>query len=75
MIDCLIECVTEPCCRSINYRKHERNNETNCEMLHNVVNSTTTKEVLEKNNSYDYIYLINSKKVWQIVVDVVDMEC
>ena len=74
MIDCLIECVNEPCCRSINYKKHQRENETNCEMLHKLVDKTSSQEVLERNNSYDNIYLINPKKVWQIVVYTVYME-
>ena len=38
MIDCIIECATEPCCRSINYKTDTSfDNETNCEMLHNLV--------------------------------------
>ena len=61
-IDCVIKCVQEPCCRSINYKKTSQN-ETNCEMLHDVVYNTSEK-VLEKNRSHDYIYLTNPRKVW-----------
>ncbi|XP_028416458.1 uncharacterized protein LOC114540535 [Dendronephthya gigantea] len=63
MIDCLVKCVTEPCCRSINYKKHSKDNETNCEMLHSVVDEITSQEVLEKNASYDHIYLINTTTI------------
>ena len=59
--ECIIECVKEPCCRSINYRK-TLCNETNCEMLHNVVYNTSEK-LLEKNSSYDHVYLTNPHKV------------
>ena len=74
MIDCLIECLKEPCCRSINYKKHRGENETNCEMLHKLVDNPASQEVLEKNNSYDHIYLINPKKVWQTVINRVCMD-
>ena len=59
--ECIIECVKEPCCRSINYRK-TLCNETNCEMLHNVVYNTSEK-LLEKSSSYDHVYLTNPHKV------------
>ena len=61
-INCIIECVKEPCCRSINYKKTFQN-EPNCEMLHDVVYNTTEK-VLERNFSYDYVYLLDPQKVW-----------
>ena len=60
-MDCIIECVKEPCCRSINYR-NTLHNETNCEMLHNVVYNTS-EELLERNSSYDHVYLTNPHKV------------
>ena len=60
-IECVMECVTEPCCRSVNYRKTLKNS-SNCEMLHNVLCVKSEKE-LESNSSYDYVYLTNPKKV------------
>ncbi len=60
-MECMIECVNEPCCRSINYKKTYKN-EANCEMLHDVVYDTSEKD-LERNFSYDYIYLIEPQKV------------
>ena len=60
-MECMIECVNEPCCRSINYKKTYKN-EANCEMLHDVVYNTSEKD-LERNFSYDYIYLIEPQKV------------
>ena len=63
-IDCVIKCVQEPCCRSTNYKKTPQN-ETNCEMLHDVVYDTS-EEVLEKNCSCDYVFLTNPQKVWYV---------
>ena len=63
MIVCVIECAKEPCCRSINYKKtSSMHNETNCEMLHDVVNSTS-KKFLETNSSYDHVHILNPEKV------------
>ena len=62
-IDCIMECATEECCRSINYKKTvPLQNEPNCEMLHDVLYNTSEK-ILEKNSSYDYVYLVNPEKV------------
>ena len=62
-VECVIECVNEPCCRSINYKKNSHN-EANCEMLSDVVYNTSDPEkVLVKNCSYDYVYLTNPQKV------------
>ena len=55
-----MECAIDQCCRSLNYKKNSTlQNETNCEMLHNVV----SHNMLEKHSSFDYVYLINSEKV------------
>ncbi len=63
MIVCVIQCAKEPCCRSINYKKTlSSHNEPNCEMLHDVVNSTSQK-FLETNCSYDHVHLLNPNKV------------
>ena len=62
--DCVMECATEICCRSINFRKKiTSENQSNCEMLHNVVYNTS-EILLEKNSSYNYVYLVNPQKVW-----------
>ena len=62
-IDCVIECESVPCCRSVNY-KHTlpSENESNCEMLHNVVYNVSGK-LLQGNSQYDYSYLTNPIKV------------
>jgi hypothetical protein len=60
---CVMECVTEPCCRSINYKNTlNLQNEPNCEMLHNLVYDTS-QELLEANSSYNHVYLNNPPKV------------
>ncbi|XP_028408731.1 uncharacterized protein LOC114531297 [Dendronephthya gigantea] len=61
-VDCLMECATEPCCRSINHKRTSAfQNDTNCELLHDVV-FNTSKEQLLKDASYDYSYLVNPQK-------------
>ncbi|XP_028411143.1 microfibril-associated glycoprotein 4-like [Dendronephthya gigantea] len=57
-----MECATEICCRSINFKKKlTSKNDSNCEMLHNVVYNTSER-LLEKNSSYNYVYLVNPQK-------------
>ncbi|XP_028412080.1 uncharacterized protein LOC114534804 [Dendronephthya gigantea] len=61
-INCVVECVKEPCCRSINYNKtFDLNEEPNCEMLHNLVYNTSDK-ILQLNPSFGYIYLLQPEK-------------
>ena len=60
-IDCVMECVKHPCCRSLNYKKKSKD-EPNCEMLHNLMYNTSEK-LLQSNSSYDYVYLANPHKV------------
>ena len=58
-----MECATEACCRSINYKKTvSLKDEPNCEMLHDVLYNTSDK-MLENNSSYDHVYLVNPEKV------------
>ncbi|XP_028401514.1 uncharacterized protein LOC114524587 [Dendronephthya gigantea] len=66
MVFCLMECAKEPCCRSVNYKKTPNlQNELNCEMLHNVIYNISD-DVLEKNNSYDYAYLTEPQKDYNL---------
>ena len=61
--DCVMECVREPCCRSINYKRTANlKNESNCEMLHNLVYNTSQK-FLVANYTYNHVYLGNPRKV------------
>lgn len=63
-IDCILECSIEPCCRSVNYKADTTfKNETNCEMLHNLVNNNTHEKLLQRNTSYDHVSLLNPYKV------------
>ena len=63
-IDCVIECATDQCCRSVNYKQTSTlQNEANCEMLHGIVSRNSFDKMLEKNSSFDYVYLINPAKV------------
>ncbi|XP_028408476.1 uncharacterized protein LOC114531033 [Dendronephthya gigantea] len=60
-IQCLLSCVQEPCCRSVNYREILEQDETGlCEMLHDVIYNTSAE--LQKNFSYDHVYLTPQKE-------------
>ncbi|XP_028408358.1 uncharacterized protein LOC114530936 [Dendronephthya gigantea] len=55
-INCILSCVQEPCCRSLNYRERLPQGQTSlCEMLHDVIYNTSAE--LQKNRFYDYVYL------------------
>ena len=59
-----MDCAADQCCRSINYKKiSTSHNETNCEMLHDIVSHNMFDDMLEKNSSFDYVYLIKPEKV------------
>ena len=60
VVDCISECVNEPCCRSVNFKKACALH--NCEMLHNLAYNIS-EELLEKNASFDHIYITNPLKV------------
>ncbi|XP_028408473.1 uncharacterized protein LOC114531032 isoform X2 [Dendronephthya gigantea] len=60
-IQCVLSCVQEPCCRSVNYREILEQDETGlCEMLHDVIYNTSAE--LQKNCSYDHVYLLTPQK-------------
>ncbi|XP_028398842.1 sushi, von Willebrand factor type A, EGF and pentraxin domain-containing protein 1-like [Dendronephthya gigantea] len=55
-IQCILSCVKEQCCRSVNYGERLQHDQAcRCEMLHDVIGNTTAE--LESNSSYDYVYL------------------
>ena len=61
-INCVIECASQPCCRSINFKKEIiSQDEPNCEMLHKVVYKSRDK-LLKQNPSYKHVYLISPQK-------------
>ncbi|XP_028412003.1 EGF-like repeat and discoidin I-like domain-containing protein 3 [Dendronephthya gigantea] len=67
-VDCAGECLKEPCCRSINFKKEfisENSRNYTCEMLHNVI-TVPSKHLLEPNSSYDYIFFHNPRKKFNI---------
>ena len=66
--DCAIECVRDPCCRSVNYKTLiTAGNEENCEMLHNLVYNTSD-DLLKKNGTYNYIFLNSPMKVKTLIL-------
>ena len=64
-IDCIMECAIEPCCRSVNYKKSSNyENETNCEMLHDLSDThDTSTELMKQSSAYDHVYLLIPHKV------------
>ena len=62
-IECILLCVDEQCCRSINYKERfpPQRHHSLCEMLHDIVYDSSE---LEENCSYDYVYLTNPQKVY-----------
>ena len=72
-LKCVLECVKEPCCRSINYKKTVNLPiESNCEMLHNLVYNTSQK-FLETNCSYNHVYLNSPRKVKIVTTWIYDI--
>ncbi|XP_028411627.1 coagulation factor VIII-like [Dendronephthya gigantea] len=67
-VDCAGECLKEPCCRSINFKKEfisENSENYNCEMLHHVI-TDASNNLLEPNSSYDYVFFHNTKKKFNL---------
>ena len=63
-IDCVMDCAADQCCRSVNYKQASAlQDETNCEMLHDIVSQNTLDDMLEKTSAFNYIYMINPEKV------------
>lgn len=65
---CVVRCVIDPCCRSVNFKRNSSNEGYgDCELLHDVKNSTSS-EMHEKNEMYEHIPLLEPRKVkWNIV--------
>ena len=62
-LECVVSCVHDPCCRSVNYKdKPECAEESECELLHNTVYNTSRE--LKRNFSYDHISLDKPVKVY-----------
>lgn len=67
-IECILSCVKAPCCRSVNYRIgfgqscRTKGNKDRCEMLHGIHDENYCS-FLEKNENYNYIFLISPRKV------------
>ena len=73
-IECIVSCVQEPCCRSINYRQRLPQSHADlCEMLHDVVYNTSAE--LEKNRFYDYVYFNEPQKVNKITGELLQHSC
>ena len=61
-MECILECVLKnELCRSINFRKNT-NYDNNCEFLKDV-DSEVPKDLLLKNESFDYYILLEPKRV------------
>ena len=67
-VDCVVRCLDDTCCRSVNYLKtldfdkDEDDNKDNCELLHDAVVSGK-KDSLPRNHDYDYFIMENHNRV------------
>ena len=67
-VDCVLRCLNDTCCRSVNYLKtldfvrDEDHNKDNCELLHDAVVSGK-KDSLLRNDDYDYFIMENPERV------------
>ena len=68
MVDCVLRCLDDPCCRSANYLKtldfgkEEDDNKDNCELLHDAVVSGKDDSLL-RNDDYGYLIMENPERV------------
>ncbi|XP_046863411.1 uncharacterized protein LOC124457171 [Xenia sp. Carnegie-2017] len=69
-IECIVSCVNEPCCRSINHRrKLSQGRWSLCEMLHSVLNKSNEND-LKHNRFYDYIFFNSPVKEYNKTCEV-----
>ena len=67
-VDCVLRCLDDTCCRSVNYLKtldfgkEENDNKDNCELLHDAVVSEKNDSLL-RNHDYDYFIMENPERV------------
>ena len=62
-IECIVKCVKEPCCLSINHRRRlSQGRWSLCEMLHSVLNDSN-RQNLKQNRFYDYVFFNTPIKV------------
>ena len=67
-VDCVVRCLDDTCCRSVNYLKtldfdkEDDDNKDNCELLHDAAGSAKNSSLL-RNDDYDYFILKNHEKV------------
>ena len=60
---CVVSCVEDPCCRSVNFKRNSSNegNDGDCELLHDVDGKSSSR--LEKDTLYEHIHLLEPQKV------------
>ena len=62
-IQCILICAQDSCCRSLNFKhKSNCNEQSKCELLHDTLYNASDGARLEKNNSYDHVFLNEPKK-------------
>ena len=66
-IDCVVRCVDDTCCRSVNFLKtldlDEEENKENCELLHDAVVSGNNYNLIQIDDNYDYFILHKPARV------------
>ena len=67
-VDCVLRCLNDTCCRSVNYLKtldfgkEEDVNKDNCQLLHDAAVSGKDDSLL-RNDDYDYFIMENPERV------------
>ena len=66
-IDCVVRCVDDTCCRSVNFLKtldlDEEENKENCELLHDAFVSGNNYNLIQTDDNYDYFILHKPARV------------
>ena len=66
-LECLLHCLNNECCRSVNFLKTEVNKEKgNCELLS--VLAKDHLKLLTENRNYDYIVLTQPERVSDYII-------
>ena len=66
-IECIVMCVNDTCCRSLNFLKtlrlDENENKDNCELLHDAVVTGKKQNLLSIDVNYDYFIMNKPERV------------
>ena len=71
-IDCVVRCVDDTCCRSVNFLKtldlDEEENKENCELLHDAFVSGNNYNLIQTDDNYDYFILHKPARISKYMI-------